>query len=366
MTITNLISKDDDLLIEINGRIDSGNSKEFEEKVLGIIDEHPGLTVTFDAQKLSYISSAGLRVFMKAKRAAHTEIYIINVNPDVWSILETTGFLRLLKAKKAMRHIDLESIKPVGTSINGRTYKLPGDEIVKVYKKNVPLSEIQTEREIAQEAMILGVPTAIPYDVVSCGNQGHYGLIYEEMSGAITLAEAISKNPDRLKEYAAMLGSAVRLIHSIEVDGDVLPNIKTRYKSWLLHFSGNLSVNDFDMLNRLIAAMPERNTYVNGDIRIDNLMVLDDELIFSDMAASGYGHPIFDLQGLYASLVELEKERPYYSGTVYKLSSAQCKQIWEEFFKVYMGGSNQDTFQKMNVLLKQYHVLTKTLAKSNL
>lgn len=364
MNVTNLISKDNKLLIQVDGRIDSNNSAEFEQKVMEIVKEHPGFDITFDAAKLPYVSSAGLRVFMKTKRLSKTNITVLNVNDDVWNIFVTTGFTRMMEVKKAMRHIDLSNIKPIGSSINGRTYKLPGDEVVKVYKKNVPLSEIKTEREIAQEAMILGVPTAIPYDVVSCGNQGHYGLIYEDMADAITLAGAISKEPHRLAEYAALLGKAVKEIHSIEVEDGILPNIKDKYKHWLMQFAGTLSNRDFDMLSNLISAMPERSTYVNGDIRIDSILLLGDELIFSDMAASGYGHPIFDLQGLYASLVEMEKERPYYASTIYKLSTAQCEEIWKEFFKSYMGDTDSGNYEKMNALLKQYYTLSNTLARN--
>ena len=61
-----MIEKREDGTLAISGRIDSKNAQEFEEELLAACPVNE--EVHIDASELSYISSAGLRVFMKLKK----------------------------------------------------------------------------------------------------------------------------------------------------------------------------------------------------------------------------------------------------------------------------------------------------------
>ena len=50
------------------GHVDSKNAAEFERDVMSAVEAAPGASVVVDVDKLDYVSSAGLRVFMKAMR----------------------------------------------------------------------------------------------------------------------------------------------------------------------------------------------------------------------------------------------------------------------------------------------------------
>ena len=54
-------------IVKLNGRIDSTNAADAEAMINGAIDGFSGELV-LDAQELSYISSAGLRVILRLKR----------------------------------------------------------------------------------------------------------------------------------------------------------------------------------------------------------------------------------------------------------------------------------------------------------
>jgi len=62
--------------------------KELEEKLPGVKD------FTIDMAKLAYVSSAGLRVLLKAQKdiSQRGTMKIINAVPEVMRIFETTGF----------------------------------------------------------------------------------------------------------------------------------------------------------------------------------------------------------------------------------------------------------------------------------
>lgn len=79
-------------MFELTGRIDTVNASQWEEKIMA---EKPR---ELDAEKLEYISSAGLRVLLKLRKEVG-EVTIYHVSPVVGEILEVTGFTELLNVK---------------------------------------------------------------------------------------------------------------------------------------------------------------------------------------------------------------------------------------------------------------------------
>ena len=87
----NLIKDDKKLTIMLEGCLDSFTAPEVEE----IIDENlNGIDeLVMDLEKLEYLSSTGLRVFlMMAKRLGSEHLLVDNANALVREIFETTGF----------------------------------------------------------------------------------------------------------------------------------------------------------------------------------------------------------------------------------------------------------------------------------
>ena len=56
------------LIIRLEGRIDSSNAQETQEEINRILKENPGMDFLFDAENLSYISSAGLRILLSVHK----------------------------------------------------------------------------------------------------------------------------------------------------------------------------------------------------------------------------------------------------------------------------------------------------------
>ena len=67
----------------------------------------------FDASDLVYIAGAWLRFLMKARKTIGQEMKIRNVSPEVYEILETTGFTELFRVKKRMREISVDGFTPI-------------------------------------------------------------------------------------------------------------------------------------------------------------------------------------------------------------------------------------------------------------
>ena len=168
--------KNNKLVIFLVGRIDTNNAAEVEAKINSIITKNSGYELVLDAEKLDYISSAGLRVVLRLRKV-HPEIMVTNVSSEVYEIFDMTGFTEMLKVEKAFKTISVDGCDVIGQGSNGVVYRTDPETIVKVYRNPDSLDDIRHEREVARRALILGIPTAISYDIVKVGSK--YGSVFE-------------------------------------------------------------------------------------------------------------------------------------------------------------------------------------------
>ena len=82
------------LAVSLDGRLDTTTAPEF-ESFLGENYDGIGLIV-IDCEKLSYISSAGLRVLLTAQKKTKGAMKLINVCELVMEVFEMTGFADIL------------------------------------------------------------------------------------------------------------------------------------------------------------------------------------------------------------------------------------------------------------------------------
>ena len=167
---------EDTLTISLDGRIDSTNAEEVEKQITEIREANNYDKIIIDAGKLDYISSAGLRIILRIRKEEDS-LKIINVSSDVYEIFEMTGFSEMIPIEKAYRELSVEGCEVIGQGANGKVYRIDPETIIKVYKNPDALPEIKNERELARTAFVLGIPTAIPYDVVRVGDG--YGSVFE-------------------------------------------------------------------------------------------------------------------------------------------------------------------------------------------
>lgn len=85
-----------ELLVAVEGRLDTTTAPQLEENVRSSIDGISSLV--FDFEKLEYISSAGLRVLLAMQKIMNKQgsMTIRNVNETVIEVFEVTGFVDIL------------------------------------------------------------------------------------------------------------------------------------------------------------------------------------------------------------------------------------------------------------------------------
>ena len=95
MTIEKKINGEEVTLI-VSGRLDTQTAPELEKELDLVLS---GLKeLTFDMTNLEYVSSAGLRVILKAQKAMNAQgsMKLTGVNDSIMEVFDITGFLDIL------------------------------------------------------------------------------------------------------------------------------------------------------------------------------------------------------------------------------------------------------------------------------
>ena len=95
MTIEKKLGNESATLI-VSGRLDTQTAPELENELDSVLS---GLKeLTFDFKDLEYVSSAGLRVILKAQKAMNAQgsMKLTGVNDSIMEVFDITGFLDIL------------------------------------------------------------------------------------------------------------------------------------------------------------------------------------------------------------------------------------------------------------------------------
>ena len=340
-------TKENNLLtIFLEGRVDTSNAGAIDAEVTQIAAENNGCKFTIDASNLTYISSAGLRVLMKLRKRAGN-LQLVNVNSDVYEILDTTGFTQILDVKRALKEISIEGCPVIGQGATGTVYKIDDERIAKLFREGTQLNMILGEKALAQNAFLAGVPTAISFENIKSGNR--YGLIYELLN-AKDLASLMKADKAHLDEYVKKHAVFLRQCNAIEVDTDKFSSPKKRLLpalKALVNFG--FTQEETDKICAIIENIPDKNTFIHGDAHIGNVMVQDGELIFIDMMTSGSSHPIFDLSSMYMlmNMVAKDPASKEKNELISEFSLEECRHIWEVFLSAYFDTDDVQYLKKV-------------------
>lgn len=93
-------SSGDSLTLKVSGRLDTTTAPQLEAEINSGLSGVKELTI--DMTDLAYVSSAGLRVLLKAQKMMNQQgtMTITNAGQEILEIFEVTGFDEILNIKK--------------------------------------------------------------------------------------------------------------------------------------------------------------------------------------------------------------------------------------------------------------------------
>ena len=342
-------------IIYLEGRISTDTVKAVEQEIMKIIEEHPEPVLVFDLERLVYISSAGLRLFLKLAKIYKENLIVRNVPTEIYEIFTVTGFTTMMKIEKKLREISIDGCKLLGRGACGAIYRIDNETIVKVYRDIMPKEKIEEGQALARYAFQRGVPTAITFDRVRV--DGCDGAVYELLD-AKSFQEIVREEPERLEEMTGIYVDFLRELHEItaEKPGD-LRDARKVYQKPLDLLKGYLPDDVSDGVRKLLQDMPEDIHIVHGDLHMKNLMYVGGEAMVIDMDTLCAGDFVFEI-GRLATFYHLAPEVfPGFESEFYGFPEGTIDYIWNRLLEAFTDPADSRSLDK--IMLVGYLNLTR-------
>ncbi len=328
------------MIIYLSGKIDSNNSQDLYEEIIEKLNNIEHKDIAFDMEKVDYISSAGLRIFLNIRKSesnTDVNIRIINVNDAVYDVFEMTGFTNIFTIMRVPKSVSIEGLEEIGRGATGVVYRLSDESIIKVYNESWNLEAVYKEQQVSKIALINGIDTTISYNIVKAGNQ--FGIIYELLN-ATTFERVMLDSIENIKSNSIRFAQFVKQQHSIVVDEEYFASTKEQLISDTMCQS-IYTDEEKALVVELINKLPDGDRFVHGDLNLANVMGQSDELILIDMGDATRGIPEFDIAWIYLMYV-------------YRLSF-KCKDVgsklmpqefWDTFIREYYADFSEEKIKK--------------------
>ncbi|MBR0383016.1 MAG: anti-sigma factor antagonist [Eubacterium sp.] len=331
------------LTIYLSGYVDSTNAAQLGKILFDKVDETKPEKLVIDASELEYISSAGLRTLLRLRKR-FKNFRITGVNTEVWEIFEMTGFIQIMDVEKAYRTVSIDGCEEIGRGANGSIYRIDGDTVVKVYHNPDALDEIKHEREVARLALVLGIPTAISYDVVKVGNS--YGSVFELLN-ATSFSKILASDPEKMDWCVSEYVKLMKKIHNTLVPEGMLPDLRETVISWVEFIQDYIPEEEGKKLMSMTLAIPEDDHMVHGDYHTKNVELAGDEVLLIDMDTMAVGNPIFELASMYNAFIgfgetDHTKVKEYH-GFDYEVAGT----FWNKVLRAYLNTDDEEFIKEV-------------------
>ena len=325
------------LTLFFEGELNSYNADVMEKEIDEVLSSSKFQTLNLDFAKLHYISSAGLRIILKIKQK-HDDSHVINANLDVYDVLQMTGFTNIMDVKKAMREMSVEGAEIIGEGFFSTVYRIDKDTIIKVFNRTSDEKQIERELKLAKQAFVLGIPTAISFDIVKVKDK--LGVRFE-MLDCMSLKNAFIKYPEKYDELLNKYVDLLKKINTTECFDPSVPSIKKFFIEKVETIKHLLDEAHYEKLLGLMKSVPERSTFVHGDCHFKNIMVQGEDFLLIDMDTLSVGHPIFELANLRCPYVAFEEDAPGNCEQFFGMKAEYCVKLYDDIIRLYFGKEDE-------------------------
>jgi len=237
------------------------------------------------------------------------------------------------------REISIDGCEFISSGVCGECFRLDPETIVKLYGEGISVEIAEKEKKLSKAAFILGVPTAISYDVISC--KGRFGVVYE-MIDAQLFSAIIREDLKNISKHAVTLSKITKSVHAIKGDKNIFPDIKDKFREYIEQMSLFLSSDDISYLRMKLEQLPDSEQCVHFDLHTSNIMIKNNEPIIIDMGDFSIGSYLFDL-GLAYMIYGIPELK--FSELATKIPADKGKELWNHFVKDYFLDKTNEEFK---------------------
>lgn len=324
---------DNTLTLFLEGELNSYNAENIEKEIESVLAGKKFDKLNLDFANIRYISSAGLRIILKLKQQ-YNDVSVIETSLEVYDIFSMTGFTNIMTVKKALRRVYISGAQIVGEGYYSTVYRINKDTIIKVFNRVNDPDQIERELKLAKQAFMLGIPTAISFDIVKVDDK--LGVCFE-MLDCKSLKEMVIDNKDRIPEFLDKYAALLKQMNTTECFDPNIPNKKAEYLRKVEKIKQFLPEKSYLKAKKLIESVPERRTLIHGDCHFKNIMVQKDELLLIDMDTLSVGYPIFELGALYFAYRGFNEDEPDNSIKFFGIPEKDATALYEALILRYFG-----------------------------
>ena len=339
------VNEKDTLSISFEGEINSFNADEIEKEVERITSQQTFKKLVLDFLNLKYISSAGLRIILKLKQK-YDDVHIVEASLEVYDVLTMTGFTNIMDVKKALTRVSVDGAKIIGTGFFSTVYRVTPDTIIKVFNRVSDPQQIERELSLAKQAFVLGIPTAISYDIVRVNDK--YGVRFE-MLDCISLKDAFLEQTDK---YDELIDRYVALLKKINTTTCLDPNVRSLKEFYLEKVDVCKQFIDekhYQKARKMIEEIPDDMTFVHGDCHFKNIMVQNGDFLLIDMDTLSHGNPLFEFAAIRAPYLAFEEDDPGNTARFLGVPKEMCAKIYYDTLERYFGKADKAIIDKIAI-----------------
>ena len=319
------------LTLYFAGELNSGNADNYEKESEEIIEKQEHENIVLDFGELKYISSAGLRIVLRLKQK-YQNVKIEQVSLEVYDILQMTGFTNIIECSKKLNEVSVDGAQVIGEGFFATVYRINKDTIIKVFNRTSDAGQIERELKLAKTAFVLGVPTAISFDIVKVGEK--LGVRFE-MLDCMSLKNCFLTYPDKYDELLKKYVDLLKKINTTECFDLTIPDMHEAYQKKVEAIKQYFTQDQYSKLVKLFEGLEHKNTLVHGDCHFKNIMVQGDDFLIIDMDTLARGNKIFELAQLRAPYVAFEEDDPGNSEKFLGVASAFSNKLFNDILDLY-------------------------------
>ena len=324
---------DNKLTLFLEGELNSYNADGVLKEINDAIEGKAFDKLVLNLENLRYITSAGLRVVLKLKQQ-YKETSIEECSLEVYDIFQMTGFTNMMSIKKALKRVYISGAEIIGEGFFSTVYRVDKDTIIKVFNRVSDPEQIERELRLAKEAFILGIPTAISFDIVKVDDK--LGVRFE-MLDCMSLKSVLISNPEKHDVYVKKYAALLKKITTTECLNPAIPDIKKFYLEKVEKIKPFLEEKYYLKAKKIVENIEDRKTFVHGDCHFKNIMVQQDELLLIDMDTLSVGHPIFEFAALYAPYCAFNEDDPGNTEKFFGIKNEDALKLFNDLINLYFG-----------------------------
>lgn len=264
---------------------------------------------------------------------------------------EFTQLIRHVFGDPKPEPIDLADYEVSGDGYTAVSYNHKGGKrMMKLYAEYIPISVPERELEMSWAIQDLGLRIPRAFRLVTDGKR--VGVEFERIVDKRSFARAISQEPDQLETYVRDFALQCRILHETPCPENIFTSVKDHFAA-AIDASRDFTPEQKTKLHAWLAAAPDADTCLHGDMHIGNIIRAGGQDYWIDLADFRRGHPYFDMGMLY--FVCISNPSDEIAMRLFHLSHAQMLQVWEVFVHTYFGPDAD--LETINRLIEPYAAL---------